>query len=114
VPSLRESISLLLKVSEYIAVIAVTPRGDPSSRALVSSPRPHVLTIELDQVEGVEEHAPIVPSIAEARAAHLRSRCAAVTAITKCLIWPSSVNRLTVEPMTLSYVWPHQRWMRVG
>src|SRR5207342_1531894 len=27
---------------------------------------PHVLTIELDQVEGVEEHAPIVPSIADA------------------------------------------------
>jgi hypothetical protein len=26
---------------------------------------PHVLTIELDQVEGVEEHAPIVPSIAD-------------------------------------------------
>jgi hypothetical protein len=26
---------------------------------------PHVLTIELDQIEGVEEHAPIVPSIAD-------------------------------------------------
>jgi hypothetical protein len=26
---------------------------------------PHVLTIELDQVEGVEGHAPIVPSIAD-------------------------------------------------
>jgi hypothetical protein len=26
---------------------------------------PHVLTIELNQIEGVEEHAPIVPSIAD-------------------------------------------------
>ena len=32
-------------------------------------------------------------------------------AITKCLIGSRLVNRFTVEPMTLSYVWPHQRRM---